>query len=261
MKKTLLEITQAILNDMDSDEINSVDDTIESQQVSQIVRTCYEEMVSNRNWPHLKKLLQFEHIGDLSKPNYLVLPEKIKELVQFKYEKQKATQTQIILQDVLYLYPDEFLSHVQARNSDNDNVEIIEDFGGTKLMIFNNFAPTYWTSFDDKYIVTDSYDKEVDDTLKKSKTQAVAYMEPVWVHEDGAYPDLPSEAFSALIHEAMSTASLALKQVANQKAEQKAVRQSRWLSRKAWKAKGGVRYDNYGRKAHTGSQTTIFKKD
>jgi len=36
--------------------------------------------------------------------------------------------------------------------------------------------------------------------------------------------------------------------MANQKAEQKAGRQQRWLSRKAWRAKGGILYENYGRK-------------
>ena len=34
----------------------------------------------------------------------------------------------------------------------------------------------------------------------------------------------------------------------NEKAEQKATRQNRWLARKAWRAHGGVRYDDYGRR-------------
>ena len=35
--------------------------------------------------------------------------------------------------------------------------------------------------------------------------------------------------------------------MANQKAEQKAARQQRWLSRKAWRIEGGIEYENYGR--------------
>lgn len=260
MKKTLLEIVQIILNDLDSDEVNSIDDTVESQQVALIVRTCYEEMMSNRNWPHLKKLIQLEHIGDIAKPTYLVLPERIKELSQFKYEKQKADADNVVLQDVMYLYPDEFLAVTQNRNSANDNVDTIVDFSGTKILVFNNFAPTYWTSFDEVHIVCDSFDKEVDDTLKKAKTQAFAIMDPIWVHTDSAIPDLPTEAFSALVHESMSTAFMSVKQMANQKAEQKAGRQNRWLSRKAWQAKGGVRYADFGRKGRTGSHSVVFKK-
>lgn len=61
-------------------------------------------------------------------------------------------------------------------------------------------------------------------------------------------PDLPSEAFSLLFEEALSVCSINYKQMKNEKAEQKSQRQNRWLSRKAWKAKGGLSYDDYGRK-------------
>jgi hypothetical protein len=64
-------------------------------------------------------------------------------------------------------------------------------------------------------------------------------------------PDLPIEAFPLLEEESKSTAFFTLKQMANQKAEQKANRQSKWLSRKAWRAAGGVKFQNYGRKGRT----------
>ena len=146
------------------------------------------------------------------------------------------------------MHPDEFLRYISVRNQNNDNVSVITDFGGSKLLIINDQAPKYWTTFDDQYIVTDSYDKNVDDVLKKSKTQCLGYVNPTWTHDDEFIPDLPAEAFPALINEALSVASLRLKQVTDQKAEQDAQRQQRWLARKAWKLEGGIRYDNYGRK-------------
>lgn len=246
-KLTLLEMTQDILNDLDSDEVNHIDDTIEAQQVAQIIKTCYYEMLSHRNWPHMRKLIQIEASGDLSRPNYLILPENLQELSYFKYDKAKIDAVDINLQDVVFKEPDDFLRYVSGRKSSADNVETIIDPTGTKILIFNDQAPSYWTSFDDTYLVTDAYDKAVDDTLKKSKTQAQAYMIPIWNRIDSFVPDLPAEAFPALLEEAKSTAFITLKQVANQKAEQKAKRQQSWLSRKAWRAAGGVRYDNYGR--------------
>ena len=73
MKKTLLEIVQNILNEMDSDEINSIDETVEASQVAQIVRSCYDEIISRDNWPHLKKMVQLEASDDITKPNYQFL--------------------------------------------------------------------------------------------------------------------------------------------------------------------------------------------
>jgi len=246
-KKTLLEIVQDILNDLDSDEANSIDDTIESQQVAQIVRTCFEELTSNRNWPHLKKLIQMESSNSLSYPNYLVIPDSVKELVSLQYDCATIINPKIQYRTLTYKYPDEFLAIVNTRDSTLSTILTVTDYSGSKLLILNNKAPDFWTSFDDEHIVCDSYDSNLEATLQKAKTQCFAVCDPVWVHDNDAIPDLPSEAFSLLIEEAKSTAFIVLKQTANQKAEQKSARQNRWLARKAWKAKGGVRYDNYGR--------------
>lgn len=247
MRQTLLEIVQDTLNDLDSDNVNSINDTIESEQVAAIVKSCYFEMIGNRNWPHLKKLFQLEHSGNLARPNYLAIPLLLKELVFFRYEVQKEGE-KIDTKEVRYKHPDEFLRLVSSRDSMLDTITTVIDPSGSKLLIQNNKAPTYWTSFDDYNIITDSYDKSVDDALKKSKTQCLGYMHPEWSHSNDFIPDLPSEAFPALIAEVKSTAFVNVKQMANQKAEQKANRQQRWLSRKAWRAQGEIRFEDYGRK-------------
>lgn len=248
MKMTLLELVQDILSEMDSDETNHIDDTVEAAQVAQIVKSTYYEIISNRNWPHTRKLIQLESSGDITKPNYLKLPENLKELSLFKYSKEKMDDLNTRYEDVRYVEPEAFLRRVSSQSNYNQHIEAITDFSGAVLYIRNNAAPSVWTSFDDTYLVTDSYDKAVDDTLKKAKTQATAYIVPLWETRDDFVPDLPVEAFSLLLEEAKSTAFLSLKQMTNQKAEQKAGRQNRWLSRKAWRAKGGVTYYDFGRK-------------
>lgn len=249
MKKPLLEMVQDILTEMDSDEVNSLDDTVESQQVATIIKNCYYEIISNRNWDFLKKIININPSGSLRQPSHLKLPENVKELIFFRYDCTKVTDTNTIYRDVKYKYPDEFLRLTSGRNTSNDDVTVVTDISGTQLFILNNQAPTYWTSFDDQYIVCDSYDSALDDTLKASKTQVYAVVEPVWVHTDDAVPDLPSEAFSMLEEEAKSTCMLKLRQMTDQKAEQKAKRQQSWLSRKQWASHGGVRYPNYGRRS------------
>jgi hypothetical protein len=83
-------------------------------------------------------------------------------------------------------------------------------------------------------------------------------MEPTFTLSSSFTPDLPSEAFSALLAEAKSTCFARIKQMPDakaeqQKAEQQAARQQRWLSRKAWKAKGGIKYPDFGKRKRTGS--------
>lgn len=248
-KMTLLDMVQDILSDLDADEVNSVDDTVEATQVAQIIKTCYFEMISNRNWPHLKKVIQLDASNELVRPNYLKLPERLKELSSFKYRSKTISESVVTYSDVKYLHPDEFLRVVSSRSVSNVNTSEIEDVSGVKLYIYNNKPPSYWTSFDDVYLITDSYDMSVEATLQKSNTQCIAYMEPLWERSDDFVPDLPGEAFSALLEESKSTAFIVLKQMANQKSEQKAGRQQRWLARKAWRAHGGVRYADFGRKS------------
>lgn len=247
-KLTLLEIVQDTLNDLDSDAVNSINDTVESQQIAQIAKTAYFELIGNRNWPHLRKLIQLESLSDTVKPNFLKIPVIVKEMVTFSYDTFTTSQPNVRLKEVVWKEPDAFLRMVSTRNSSLPTVSTIIDFSGTKLLIVNNVHPTYYTSFDDVYLVTDSYDSAVDDTLQSSKTQCLAYAEPDWVHTDAGIPNLPIEAFPALLAEVKSAAFLNLKQTINQKAEQKASRQNKWLSRKAWTAKGGIQYENYGRR-------------
>jgi hypothetical protein len=247
MKRTLLDLVQSILNDMDSDEVNSIDDTIESQQVAIIVKDCYLELMDGKVWKHLQRLIQLDSLADSTKPTYLKVPETIKELTFFNYDKRKLFTDNIRMEEVKYLYPDQFLRVTATRNL-SDNTENITDFSGSNIIVFNDRAPQYWTSFDDEYIVCDSYNKDIEDTLRSSKTQVLAYMEPTWVHLDNAVPDLPSQAFSLLLEESKATAMIKLKQIVDQKAEQKSKRQRQKMSRENWQAHGGVRYDNYGRR-------------
>lgn len=261
MKLTLLDIVQDILNDLDGDEVNSIDDTFESTQVAQIVKTCFFEMMSNRNWPHLRRSISLVASGNTAYPTHMSIQEDVKELCFINYNKAKSGETRRVYQAVRWLEPDDFLRVTNNRNSDKDDVDVIQDYTGVELLILNDTAPTYFTSFDDKNLVFDSYDKAVDSTLQQSKVQAQAYVMPSWEAVDDHVPDLPSEAFSALVEEAKRTAMFKLKQVVDGVANLKADRQQRWLSRKAFSVEGGIQYPNYGRRGASSRRDTTFRKD
>ena len=247
MKMTLLEMVQDIHNDLDLDEVNSIDDTVESTQVAQIIRTTFFAMMSNRNWPHLRQTVQLIPSGTVARPTHMGVPEGIKEMVFINYDSAQANETRKRYRQMRWMEPDAFLRKNNTLNNDADNTDVIMDDTGIELLIRNDKMPQYYTSFDDNNIVFDSYDKSVNNTLTASKVQALAYIMPGWTHSDSFVPDLPQEAFIALLEESKSKAALKLKQEADQKAEQESRRQQRWLSQKAWQVTGGIQYPNYGR--------------
>jgi len=259
MKLSLLEIVQDIMSSMSSDTVNDINDTSESLQVAQLVKTTYLELIDNKNWPHLKTIAQFDS-ATTANPVKMKLPEAVKELVSVRYNKRKSTDTRDKYAEVSYLDPEDFLDQTNGRNEDEANVAEVIDYGLTKFFIRNDIAPTYWTSFDDEYIMFDAYDSTVDTTLQGSKTQVVIYKDPTWSMENAFIPDLPSEAFSRLVAEAKSVAFNEIKQSPNAKAEQQSARQGNWLSRKAWRAAGGIKHPDYGRKGgHT--RNRLLDKD
>lgn len=252
-KLSLLDIVQDIANDLETDEINSINDTVEAAQIAQIVKTTYLEMMANRNWPHLKQTFLLDSSGTTSRPTHLKLPSGVREVIYLAYNRRKSTDTRDKYQELEWKENEEFLEILNSRNSAGTNITVKTELGGIKLNLFNDRAPTFYTSFDDEYIICDAYESALESTLQSSKTQCVGYVSPSWTVSDTFIPDLPEEAFPALVAEAKSTAFIVLKQAANEKAEQKAQRQQRWLSRKAWRVDGGVRYPDYGRKRTKGS--------
>lgn len=257
MKLSLLDMVQDILSEMSSDAVNSIYDSEESEQVANIIRTTYYELHGNRNWPNTRQLFQLDTSGTSSRPTHMLLPEDIKEIYtcDVKYNKVKSGETNKVYRDVHYMYPDEFLSYVNKRNSDNDDIDVILDVNGAELNIATNTAPSYWTSFDDKWMVFDSYDVSVEATLQNSKTQIVGYRVPQWSMTDTFVPELPVDAFPLLLAEAKSRSFISIKEIENAKVEQSAQKQGRWMARKSWRTAGGVQYPNYGRNSSKGRRT------
>lgn len=256
MKRSLLGMVQSILNDTNGDEVNAIADTFESEQVATVVRDTFFAMIDSRNWPHLKQFIQVDTSTTTDLPTHFNLPENVKELVLINYDNRKVDTTQRKFKEVKYRYPDDFLRITNQRNNDKDNVDLITDLSGAELLIRNDTPPQYWTSFDDRAIVFDSYDSGVDSTIQATKLQVQAIITPGWEMEDDFIPFLPEEAFTELLASAKAAAFDYLKEAPSPTAEKQARRARVWNSRKGFTAKGGVRYGNYGRGSSTGRSSS-----
>ena len=248
-KMTLLEMVQDIMSDMDSDDVNSINDTVEALQVAQIIKSTYYNIIDGKDFPFLYETFQLDSSGTAARPTHMGIPETIIDLKSLNYNCRKLTDTKDRYKEILYKTPEDFLYILNQRNSSESKVTTVTDTTGISLLIYNDRAPQYFTSFDDDNLVFDAYDSAVDTTLVTSKTQCHGKRSVAFTLLDTFTPDLPVQMFTYLLAEAKSTAFLTLKQMANQKAEQVSISQKRRMSQEAWKLKNGITYPNYGRRA------------
>ena len=233
-RMTVLDMVQDILSEMDSDEANSINDTVEAYQIARIIKNSYYEMISAKGYKYFDRVKALDSIADGSKPNYLKLPEDVVSIDWIRYNDE----------EIHYKTPEDFLIEVKGFNTDQVT---ITDFSGIDYKIQTNRDPKYWTSFDEEHIVFDAYDNTSESTLQSSNSQSKVFVEPVFTISDTFIPDIPLSMFPQLLAESKSTSFSHIKQLPSQKAEQKANRQRRRVSTQS-RLNNGIKYPNYGRK-------------
>lgn len=221
---TLLDLVQRVLSAMNHDSVNSISDTVESQQIADEARNVYYDLMDRADWPHLIDLMPLEALGNTSKPNFLKIPEDVVRIDDVRYEVTLSGITNRHFDSITYLSPQEFLDQIIPRNTDNTNVDVITNDNGVPLFIINDERPHWWTSFDDEEIVFDSYDSAVDTTLQASKSLILAKKIPTWTNSDTFIPDMPDQMFSTFVAEVTASAFTYWKQGASVKDEQRAAR-------------------------------------
>lgn len=245
---TYLEIVRDIMLDVTNGGVwvTTIDESLESTQIAEIVKETYYRIIDGRDWPHLYNLFQLTQTS-ASTPTHLTIATNMVKIEYIKYDKRISTDTRSKYLDITYKTPFEFMSILNARVSDATNVDIITDPSGLPLNVYNDRAPQYYTSFTDDVIVCDSYDSDVETYLRTNKNQCYGKLYPTVTREDSHTFDLPTEGFSYLLSEAKSTASLLMKGAPNQKAEQHSVSQRRKMSWEAYNLNKMNTYPNFGR--------------
>lgn len=221
MRYTLLEMVQTLLAAMDSDEVNSISDTVESQQVATMIKGVYYDLAVDLQLPEHDGLFELTASGDSSKPALMTVPSNVCRIDQIRYNTQLSTETYSNYQNVYYKPWNEFQDMQQSLRDATSNVGemTFTNNGETfEIMYWSNRMPTWFSSVDDYTLVFDSYDSDEDTTLQKSKTQCYGAVYPTWTEVDTFEPDLDPTQFSYLINRAKVRAFAELKQAANQEA-------------------------------------------
>lgn len=205
MQRTVLELVQGILTETDGDEVNSISDTIEATSVANTLAQVYSEMVDEYSLPSTKTLQALTGLGDPDLPNLMHMPDGVYNIEFIKYDCRNDPSYAKNYKDIQYLDPATFVSYLVGNDStDSTNYQVVQWDANVPLVINKMRAPTYWTSFDDNYIVFDSYDSAVDSTLQSSKSIIYSETRPQFYVEDDFTPELPENLENILYIRALN---------------------------------------------------------
>lgn len=223
LKMTVLDMVQNILNALESDEVNSISDTPEGTMIAEIIKEVYFQIVAQVSIPELNSAyFNLEGLGDTTKPTFLKIPDNIKEVFWFKYDGQDINDTQPVYSSVTFLNTETFFKRVSARDASDTDIQQITTNDGVPLLIWKDRKPSLYTVIDDKTIITDAYDSQVDTTLQGNKTVAAGQKLPTFLISDQFVPVLDDNLFPYLLAEAKAVAFTVLKQTQNPKIESQA---------------------------------------
>lgn len=242
MRQTLLEITQGILNEMESDEVNSITDTTESYAVANIIKQCFYDCAVELNLPEHHKLFELNASGDIAKPCVMFVPDNVKRVEWIQYDTKSTTDTQSNMKLLEFMPLDEFI--LRTRNAANDpsgetGEQVVSSNNGESFNFTykNNKFPGFYTSFDDRTLVFDSFHQDYENTLQKSKTMCYGSTYPFFSMTDNYYPDIDPTQFSYLISKAKTRAFYTLKQQTNEESASEARKQKIVLQKRKRRVK------------------------
>ena len=113
MARSLLDYVQTILDDMGSDSVNDIGDSLESQRVASILRRTFFDLMAEQDLPTAEELFALTALGDTTRPTHMRVEPEVREVKWIQYDNRaSATDTQIRYIDIDYMDPEQFFRHV-----------------------------------------------------------------------------------------------------------------------------------------------------
>lgn len=249
-KMTVLDMVQDILSAIDGDEVNSIGDTVEADQVADDIRVTYYNLVATNTHLHMEGLFQLESVSDITKPNYLKMPDNVVSVDWIKYNIQTAADPSWL--QLYEVAPKTFIEQ-SDRYQNLANAQAITTFEGPALYILNDEHPSCYATFDDTYLLFDAWNSEIEHTLQGHKTMCYGTLMPSFEKRDKFIPQLPTDYFPLLLSKAKQLSFTNRKGVANAEVQKDTrdlkVALQRKKGRTPRREKGISRFPDYGRRS------------
>jgi hypothetical protein len=220
MKQTVLELTQSILSSMNSDEINSIADTVESNDIAILLRDVYYDIAVELNLDAHESLFELEDSGNADQPVLMFLPENVSKLYWIKYNNQLVTDTNSSYLPVCHKDFDDFYIMQNGLRENTNTGEMSFDMNSEdfEIMYATDRMPTWYTHVGNETLIFDAVDLAEDTTLQKEKTMCGGLIYPTFELEDSFVPVLDAAQFPYYRNRAKVRAFAEQKQVQNAEA-------------------------------------------
>ena len=239
MKSTLLQVVQSILSDMDSEDVNTISDTIEAQQVASVVEDTYFNIIAARSIPEHNKLIPLVSLANNAKPTHFTYPARTKQLMRVDYNIGTASVPDY--REIVYVEPLVFIDRMDETAKKVTTVD-----QSVELFVANDKDPSYYTSFNDNHIIMDAYDVSVEANLASNKTRAFCAIYPTFSQTDSFAIDLDQTLMPLLLAESKSACMSLFKGGSDPKVEQAARRLKSYVQNDQYKTRLASR-NQYGR--------------
>lgn len=253
-KRTILQLVQQLGEAIGSDEIDTLNETIEASEIATILEQTVTEVISRKRWEFIKdrvRQLQLRSAGS-TQLNTLAIPIDVTRVNCLRYRDTNNTDVTTFI-DLQYMQPCDFIDFVQARNSSDANITAIANDDGVLINVLTDNAPTRWTSFDEENITFDAYDASVGTGNLIADSVIIADIVPVIDYTDpDATLKVPERMETLIYNEALSTCAIRLRQTVDPKAERVARRQHVSLRENEHITNKDTQERTYGRRSRSG---------
>lgn len=228
MKFTLLDMTQEILQAMESDEVASIEDTTESLAVATLIRSVFYDLAIDLGLPEHETLFELDASGSSLRPTLMTVPDNVALVRTISYNYKETGDDYSNYVELKFKPFQEFLldqNNLRNQTADVGEMTFTKNDESFEVMYASNKMPQYFTTMDDRTFLFDSYDSAEDTTLQKSKTLCMGVIYPTFDLDDDFTPDLDPSQFSLLKNRAKVRAFVEFKQTQNAEAASEARRQ------------------------------------
>lgn len=227
MTRTLLYTVQRVLEKLNLDPVNSISDSTDALLVSREAESTFYDLMTRAEWEEKVDLIEVNSVSDLNNPTALALGQEVHNIKSLRYDVTTADDKNKLVRKIQWLSPEDFLEKSYRLNTSNSNVVEV-NYKDIPLLIKNDEMPNYYTSFDNKTLILDSYDAVTEDTLIGTKTICYGIAALSWVESDTFVIPLEDNLYPLYLSMLASACSIYMNSEVNQEDER---RQARGISR------------------------------